>query len=80
MIFLLSLIALISTFSFLSLAPFVPTKTRDLERVARILDLQPGETFLEIGSGTAKVSLFLAKKFPESKIEGIELSPLFYLF
>lgn len=78
-ILILSLIALVSVFSFLSLAPFVPTRTSDLDRIARIIDLKKWERFLEIGAGTAKVSLFLAKKYPDATIVWVEFSPLFYL-
>ncbi len=67
-------------FSFLSLAPWVPTKTSDLKRINKLLQLKKWEKFLEIGCGTAKVSLFLAKNNPESEIIGIELSPFFYAF
>ncbi len=73
------IILLLSVLSFLSLAPFVPTRSSDLERIAKILDLKKWEKFLEIGAGTAKVSLFLGKRFPESQITGIELSPFFYI-
>lgn len=74
------LILLLSLFSFLSLAPFVPTKNSDLERLLKIIDLKKWEKFLEIGCGTAKVSLYMARHFPENEITWIELSPLFYLF
>nr|MDD3720321.1 methyltransferase domain-containing protein [Candidatus Gracilibacteria bacterium] len=73
------LIVLLSLFSFLSLAPFVPTKNSDLIRLLKIINLKKGEKFLEIGCGTGKVSLFFAKNFPQNEIVGIELSPLFYI-
>lgn len=67
-----------SIFSFYSLAPWVPTKNKDLERIDEIIKLNPKEKFLEMWCGTARVSLYLAKKYPDSHITGIELSPLFY--
>lgn len=67
-------------FSFLSLAPFVPTRNKDLERIAKIANLKPNENFLEVGCGTAKVSLFLAQKYPQNQIIAIEFSPFFYLY
>ncbi len=73
------IILILSIFSFLSIAPWVPTRTSDLERIAKILKLKKWEKFLEIWCWTAKVSLFLAKKNPENKIVWIELSLLFYL-
>lgn len=68
----------ISVFSFASLAPWVPTRRKDFERIAGIVGLRDGERFLEIGCGTAGVSLYMARKHPSSKITGIELSPFFY--
>lgn len=72
-------IFLILFFSFFSLAPFVPTRTKDLDRINKILNLKKWERFLEIWSWTAKVSIFLAWKNPEAKIYSIELSPFFYI-
>lgn len=66
-------------FSFFSLAPFVPTKTKDLERISKIANLKSWETFLEIWCWTAKVSIFIAKKHPWNKIIWIEFSPFLYL-
>lgn len=66
-------------FSFFSLAPFVPTRNRDLERVAKIAWLQENETFLEIWCWTAKVSIFIAKFYPNNTIVGIEFSPFLYI-
>lgn len=67
-------------FSFLSLAPFVPTKSKDLQRIHQIANLQANEVFLEVGCGTAKVSIFLAQNNSKSKIVGIEFSPFLYLY
>ena len=78
MLLLVCILVLLSVLSFLSLAPFVPTRSSDLDRIAWFLRLKKWEKFLEIWAGTAKVSIFLGKKFPESQITGIELSPLFY--
>lgn len=77
--FIIALIFIISIISFFSLAPWVPTKNSDLKRVDDIVKLLPGERFLEMWCGTARVSIYLAKKYPESHIIGIELSPLFFI-
>ena len=77
--FIALIIVLISTFSFFSLAPWVPTKGKDLERINHLTKLKKDEKFLEIWCGTAKVSLYIAKQNPASQITGIELSLPLYL-
>ncbi|PIE85239.1 hypothetical protein CSA08_03215 [Candidatus Gracilibacteria bacterium] len=73
------IIFIIGVFSFFSLAPRVPTKNKDLKIISETINLKAGDKFLEIGCGTAKVSLFLSNKYPESRIIGIELSPFLYI-
>jgi 16S rRNA A1518/A1519 N6-dimethyltransferase RsmA/KsgA/DIM1 with predicted DNA glycosylase/AP lyase activity len=63
------------TFSF---AIWIPTKKKDLPRIAELIDPKPGETFVEIGCGDGRVVHFLSKKFPTAKFVGIELSPFFF--
>ncbi len=41
-------------------APWVPTWKRDIERAKRLLDLQPGETFVELGCGDGRVTCAVA--------------------
>lgn len=74
-----STIFILSVFSFTSLAPWVPTRKKDLKRINDIIKLKHRERFLEVWCGTAIVSLYIAKNNPESEIVWIELSPLFYL-
>lgn len=74
----LLMIFIIWVFSFFSLAPWVPTKNTDLERINKIIDLKENENFLEIWCWTARVSIFLAKQNKNSKIIWIELSPYLY--
>lgn len=76
---ILSLFFIITVFSFISLAPWVPTKKEDLERINDIIKLKNGESFLEMWCWTARVSFFIASKNPNSNIIWIELSPIFYL-
>lgn len=57
-----------------SMAPWVPTKKRDIQRLIKILDLKPGEKFFEIGCGDGRVSRAVAKAFPQSQITGLELA------
>ena len=71
-------IILISIFSFFSIAPWVPTKDSDLERINKLMKLKPWERFLEIWTGTGKVALYIAKNNPSVEVVGVELSPLLF--
>ncbi len=81
MIFFLSLglVLLFTLFiSFISLAPWLPTYAKDLERIRKIVDLRSGEKFCELGCGNGRVLFYLAKHFKNNKFIGVELAlPLF---
>lgn len=62
-----------------SLAPWLPTRRKDLERISRLAGLDKGQKFYEVGCGTAAVSTFLAKRNPEAEVMGIELAFPIYL-
>jgi 16S rRNA A1518/A1519 N6-dimethyltransferase RsmA/KsgA/DIM1 with predicted DNA glycosylase/AP lyase activity len=62
----------------LSLAPWVPTRKRDFERISKMAKLKPGMVFCELGSGDTRVCRYLAKRHPHADIIGIELNPLLY--
>lgn len=79
MLFIFLLLFIILCFWFFSLAPYVPTKSKDLERINTILNLHPWQTFYEIWCGDAKVSYFIAKNNPTKQVTGIEYSLLFYI-
>ena len=59
-------------------APWVPTWKRDMERLARLVKLQPGERFVELGCGNARVCRHLKQGQPEADVVGVELSLLQY--
>lgn len=65
-------------YTILSLAPWFPTRRCDIERIDRLANLQPGDTFHDIGSGDGRVIFALAKKYPQCSFYGYELS--FWLF
>jgi S-adenosylmethionine-diacylgycerolhomoserine-N-methlytransferase len=44
------------------------------DRMIRGLDLQPGETALEIGCGTGRNLVYAAKQFPRARFYGIDVS------
>lgn len=55
-------------------APYLPALTPQVITALRLLDLKPGQSLLEIGSGDGKVLLAAAKQ--GIRVYGIELNPL----
>jgi len=55
-----------------SLAPWVPTRTRDLKRIRALANLKSNEKFYDIGSGDGKVALYIAKH-TQAQVVGIEI-------
>lgn len=58
-------------------APYLPTLRPQIEVALDLLDLQPGETLLEIGSGDGRVLLVAAAR--DIRAVGYELNPLLVL-
>lgn len=54
--------------------PYLPTLRRNMDAALDLLDLKPGQTMLELGSGDGRVLAAAAKR--GIKAVGIELSPL----
>jgi SAM-dependent methyltransferase len=75
----LILLGLVILYAIIFLAPWVPTPKKELERINRLAELSPGETFCELGCGTALVSAFIARNNPQAKAVGIELAPPLFL-
>lgn len=57
--------------------PYLPTFNKQITVALRLLDLQPGETLLELGSGDGRVMRAAAKR--GLKVVGIEVNPLLVL-
>lgn len=57
--------------------PYVPTLRRQAEVALDLLDMNPGETLLELGSGDGRVVLAAAKR--GYNVVGIELNPLLFI-
>lgn len=74
-----SLILLSLTTGAWSAAPWVPTRQRDWAAINQLLDLQPGQIFYEIGYGHGHLLAYLARKNPDSRLIGLEISPLLAL-
>lgn len=61
-----------------SLAPWVPSRKKDLIRIFKLADLKPGEIFYDLGCGDGRLTVCAAKNFKARAI-GIELAlPLFF--
>ncbi len=80
--FLLFLILISVALAARSLAPWVPCRKKDLERIFRLANLRSYETFYDLGCGNGRVIFYAAKlhQLARVKIIGIELAwPLFAL-
>lgn len=63
-----------------SIAPWVPSRRRDRQRINKLADLKSGQIFYELGCGDARVSAYIARHNPSAKIIGIELALPVYLY
>lgn len=75
----LDLLLLATTTGAWSAAPWVPTRQCDWATINQLLALQPGQIFYEIGCGHGQLLAYLAQKNPDSRLVGIEISPLLAL-
>jgi len=77
-VIILAAAALLFCFSFVLLygAPYLPTLDIQMEIALDKLDLKPGETMLELGSGDGKVMLAAARR--GWNVVGYELNPVLY--
>lgn len=73
---ILAVIVLVLVFGFVVAfgPPYLPTRRRNIAAALDLLNLKPGETLLELGSGDGRVALAAAKR--GWKVVGIELNPL----
>lgn len=75
----IGIILLTLAWSSISLAPFVPTRKKDLERIFKLADFKKGDIFYELGSGNGRVILAAAKKF-NIQATGFEIAWPLWLF
>jgi hypothetical protein len=73
---LMFLIVIVLVFCFVVFVgpPYLPTLRKQIDAALTLLDLQEGQTLLELGSGDGRVMLAAAKG--GLKVIGIELNPL----
>ena len=58
---------------------WIPTKKRDYERIAELINIKPGITLYDLGSGSGGLLFYLSKKY-NIKCVGIEVAPLLFLY
>lgn len=62
-----------------SMAPWLPTRKSDLERVNDLVALKDGEVFYDLGCGDGRVCHYVAGKNPNARVVGFELAyPLYF--
>lgn len=73
-------VVIIVLFGFVILfgAPYLPTLSKQQETALDLLDLKPGETLIELGSGDGRMLIAAAKRGVKSV--GYELNPLLWLY
>ncbi len=65
--------------TFWTKVPFYPTSRGMYSEVARLLPQQRPFTFLDAGCGFGSMLFDLARRFPDARFQGVELSPLPFL-
>jgi hypothetical protein len=73
LIVILGCFALVTVFG----APYVPTLQHQTSQALLLLNLQPGQTFIDLGCGDGRLMLAAAKL--GIKTEGYEINPIMYL-
>ena len=64
----------------LSIAPWVPTQKKDLQRIHQLAQLKAGQVFFEMGCGDSRVSRYIAKNNPQAKVIWIDMCIPMYLY
>src|SRR3990167_4404984 len=59
-------------------APFLPTMKKDREAALDLLDLKPGQLFIDLGSGDGSLLMLAAQK--GLRAEGYEINPFLWLY
>lgn len=72
--FLIAALVLLFGFVLLFGAPYLPTLRKQIDEALELLDLQPGQTLLELGSGDGRVMRLAAQR--GINVVGYEINPL----
>ena len=78
--FLILCVLILSLVSFFWwIAPWVPTRNKDLKRINKLAKLKKGQTFYELGCGDGRVCTYIAQKNPKNQVIGYEIFLPVYL-
>lgn len=77
---IITFILVFSTLFGLSIAPWLPIRRKDLERINSLAQLEPGQVFYDLGCGDGRACFCLAERNPRAKIIGIESVAYLYLW
>lgn len=72
-------IVILTIYGWTSLAPWLPTKRKDLPTINELATLKEGQTFVEMGCGNGRVCAYIAKHNPNVHVVGIELGLGLYM-
>jgi len=78
-IFLFGILAILGYLAFIMVSfrntvPYVPTPRRIIKQMIKLAEIKPGERIVDLGSGTGRIIIPIAKKNKENLIIGIEKS------
>ena len=78
-IFISALFLFLTTFAYAGFrgAPWVPTRSSDVERLLKLADIKPGQKFYDLGCGDGRTIIAAARQ--GAVTEGFEISLLPYL-
>lgn len=72
-------LALVYWSTYRTQVPLYLTSAAGCKVVAEILAREPGQRFLDLGSGSGSVLAHVTRQFPQTQCEGVELAPIPYL-
>lgn len=74
--FMLLLLLGSAAYAGISAAPWVPTRSKERQSVLNRITLTPGQTVYDLGCGDGTMLFALARKFPEARYIGYDISLL----
>jgi len=76
---IVALVALLYLPTFWTRVPYYPTSTETYAEIARHLPTDRAFTFVDLGCGFAPLLRFLARRAPQGRFLGVEISPLAFV-